>query len=167
MSVAAEAVPDAATRSRRPYVIAAAAGALLLLILGASLVLVWTTLGSRLDEADSRLAAAESQLARTQGTDLTGIKDDIRAIQVRIGDHSGEITQLRNDMTSKFTALGKNLANVKSTADAMKLCLPEVQAQVNGLSLELFDTNGWVTSGYVSNPTRTNAACHKHLGIGG
>jgi septal ring factor EnvC (AmiA/AmiB activator) len=146
-------------RKNRTAAIAVAVGALTVLLVGLALVFVYTTLSSRLSETADELDAAKLSLAQTRAElEETG-STDIASLQERLNTATSEIKTVATDVDSLRTRVSKS----EKTLTLHQNCFPEVQAQVNGVSVNTSDQNGWLTGAYITNNVQVSRVCQRLL----
>lgn len=137
-------VPPGPEGRRRFLVPLAVAGiALMLIALGGAGVYV--VLSSRIDRLDSKLGQTQTDLDEAQA------RVDKNTAALR---ESGteQLEAFKTEMTKKVDAANKRVVRLSD-------CLPELQTELNALSIETSDTNGYLTGAYLSNTQQVSRVC--------
>lgn len=134
--------------------------AVIVALLVGSLVIVYTVLSSRVDalSQDVRTARAELDSARVE-LEQTG-SQGISQLREQVEDNAELITnKLEENRTSVLKRMDRADRRIKTLLD----CLPEVQAQINGLFADTSSYQGYVTNVYISNNQRVSRVCEPVL----
>jgi septal ring factor EnvC (AmiA/AmiB activator) len=140
--------PSEQSRARRAIVLTASAAGAVVLFLILAVVLVFTTLNNRIDQANRRLAKTQAALVETQAAvKQTGAKD---------------ITSIRGELaaaTGSIASLNKQLVSARKQISLFGNCFPELQSELNGLGVGSTDVNGYLTGAYIQNNVQVSRVC--------
>jgi hypothetical protein len=124
-----------------PWIAAAVA---LGLMIGA-LVIVYSTLSSKINSQGKKLQNTRAGLRYTQAKLSTAAQPDIAA--------------LKRDVAVTRTALAKANATIK----LYNQCLPELMSYINGQTIQQSSTGGYLTGAYLSNGQQVSKTCQTVL----
>jgi peptidoglycan hydrolase CwlO-like protein len=94
----------------------------------------------------------------------TSYTPQIRELQTEFASANSEIDSLKADSPAgKVVALQSRVDSLNNTIASFKICIPELEQQLNGESINTDSTSGYLTDAYINNPTIISANCTKLL----
>ncbi len=88
----------------------------------------------------------------------------IHRFEIGLASASAEIKRLRaGSQTGEVTALRSRINSLDSAITSFKICVPQLEQQINGESIGTDTQNGYLTDAYINNPAIISANCQKLL----
>jgi len=88
----------------------------------------------------------------------------IRELQTELASANSEIDSLKADSPAgKVVALQSRFDSLNRAIASFKICVPQLEQQINDESINTDSTGGYLTSAYINNPTIISANCQKLL----
>lgn len=124
--------------------------------------------------AIAALAVAVVGLLRPQKS-YTGqfarLRAEVAAQTAHMASQSREISSLQSDsqagavadLRAKLTSSQSVVSQLQNTVAAFKICVPELEQQINDTSVQTSDTNGFLTGAYLQDPAIISTNCTKML----
>lgn len=72
---------------------------------------------------------------------------------------AGNLTALQTSVSG----MSHTVAGMQGDLSTLHICIPELSQEVNGLSVNTFNTGGYLTDAYINNPTIISTNCTKFL----
>ncbi len=100
--------------------------------------------------------------------DRVQLHSQVGNLSAQVRRQHAEIDALHSSLASLQTvaahsATSQNLSKLQSGLAQLQLCVPQIEQQLNGLTVQLNTQGGFVTDAYLSNPTIISANCTKTL----
>jgi len=150
----AAAVPadDQTDNSSRLAKIGLAALAAFTLLFALALVLTYSMLHSQITDKGSRVKALQADLAASNQ----------KLVRLR-GDVDKNAAALKAAGAQQVSALQDKLTTANARITQIANCLPELQNELNGQTVQTAETNGWLTNAYLTNGVQVSRVCAKTL----
>ena len=113
---------------------------------------MYVVLSTRIDHLESKVARNQRDL-RTAQDHVDKNTEALRAAGTQ------QLETFKAEITKKVDAAGKQVTRLND-------CLPELQAELNGLSISTSDTSGYLTGAYLSNSQQVSRVCSSLLSGG-
>jgi uncharacterized protein HemX len=101
---------------------------------------------------EAQLSQARSQI-NTQNRQIADLKANSQAGAV-------------STMQSKLTSDEATISSLRGTISQFKICIPQVEQQINSESIQTATQNGYLTDAYIQNPAIISTNCNKMLSGG-
>lgn len=106
--------------------------------------------------------------ALTKDPSLSSLRGDVRTLRADLASENREIATLKTSTADAATAgnvstLQNSVSSVQNTMRMYKVCIPELQQQINGMTVQTSNNGGYLTDAYLQNPTIVSSDCTKFL----
>jgi hypothetical protein len=71
----------------------------------------------------------------------------------------GNLSSVETDVSNLQDSMG----SVQNTLHGYRTCIPQIQQEIGGLSIQQQTTGGYVTNAYIQNPTIISQDCQRTL----
>ncbi len=85
------------------------------------------------------------------------LRAEIHRLQDQLASQQAAIT------TIKANSQANTVSSLQGQMQKLLICLPEMQQEINGMSVSTDSNSGWLTDAYLSNPTIISSNCGKTL----
>ena len=105
----------------------------------------------------------------------TTLRHDVSALQIQLKTAHAQIVTLKSSsaqaasqgnvaqLQASVTQLQGKVGGLQNQTSKLITCVPQLQQELNGLNVTTANTNGWLTSAYLSNQTIISQDCTKTL----
>jgi uncharacterized coiled-coil protein SlyX len=128
-------------------------------LLGIAVIWTFVGLNHRIDTQGDRLAQANSTLAKTNST-LAAAQDELANQSKKLADTGANaLADYKRTEAGTVSDLDTRLANVEKKNTLLSNCLPELQNELSGVSVNTSNTNGWLTGAWITNGVQLSRVC--------
>jgi hypothetical protein len=105
--------------------------------------------------------ASQHQEIAAQHQQIAALKTDTATLKAATASAAtaGNLTALQTSVSG----LATTMKGVQGDLGTLHICLPELNQEVNGLNVNTFNTGGYLTDAYLTNPTIISTNCTKFL----
>jgi septal ring factor EnvC (AmiA/AmiB activator) len=154
--------PQHAKKAPAPVVIGALATLALGIAIGSFIVTTNSTstnnarLQSQMSSLRQQLATTNRKLATTNRR-LTTTDRSLAGTRARVSSYGGQLSALK--VSSDTTTLQGEVSRLVGWVSELSVCLPQLQQELSGLSIDTQERNGWLTSASLKSGPTLSSAC--------
>lgn len=95
------------------------------------------------------------------------LSSEVSSLRAQLSNVRGQLAASDNQISSlKDNSQAGEVGSLVSEVHRLKLCLPQVQQEINSMSINQNTQNGYVTNAYLQNPTIISQDCTKTINGG-
>jgi hypothetical protein len=114
------------------------------------------------------VAAAALSLAvnrpKSYAHQLAALHSEDVSLSRELSAANGQIAALKaSSQAGAVSALRGDMSGLQAQMSKLTLCIPEMQQEINGMTVQTSNTGGYLTTAYISDPTIVSSDCQSTL----